>query len=200
MHATKNLPPDFHHQKTLDFSKTNVVLALNLAAIPLLFISGWLFGHLINFLRPFTPFPKGIIGFLSLYSVVGLLAFPLSIILVLVLHELIHGFFFWLYTRERPRFALKAGYAFASAPDWFLPGAQYIVVGISPIVFISIASILLAWVVVSALVPYLLFIATFNAAGALGDILVVAWVLKQPKSILVKDEGDTFSSYAPGTN
>ena len=127
-----------------------------------------------------------------------MMALPLSIILMLVMHELIHGIFFWWFTHERPIFALKSGYAFAAAPQWFLPRSQYILVGLSPFVIITIVSILLAWFAVSPLIPYFLMIAAFNAAGSLGDLLVVGWVLSQPKNILVNDKGDVFSSFAPG--
>lgn len=198
MRATKSLPSNYNHQKTLDLSSYRVALLLNLAALPLLFIFGWLFRWLINFMRPFSPFSKGIFGFLTAFSGWGLVALPISIILMLVLHELIHGIFFWLFTHERPRFALTGGYAFAAAPDWFLPSSQYILVGISPLVIISVISILFAWFAASSFIPYLLLIATFNAAGALGDLLVVGWVFKQPKTILVKDEGAKFSSFSPG--
>jgi hypothetical protein len=200
MRSFKALPSNYSHLKTLDLSKPRHALWLNLAALPLLFIYGWLFGQLISFLRVFNPLQPGIMGFITTFSGWELLAFTLSIILMLVLHELIHGIFFWLFTHERPRFALKSGYAFAAAPEWYLPRSQYLIVGISPFVIISIASILFAWFVASALIPYLLLIATFNAAGSLGDLIVVGWVLKLPKVILVKDEGDIFSSYAPGND
>lgn len=197
MNATKILPPNYHHQKTLDLSGSRVVLWLNLAAIPLLFIYGWLFGRTIILLRSINPFPSGMWGVLTTFSGLGLIALILSIIFMLVFHELVHGIFFWLFTHERPKFALKAGYAFAAAPEWYLPGLQYIIVGLSPFVVISILSIVISVFVASSIVPYLLFITTFNAAGALGDMIVVTWVLRQPKTILVKDEGDRFSSFAP---
>jgi len=200
MQATKILPPNFHHMKTLDLSSSRIVLWLNLAAIPLLFIFGWLFNRVVILLRLINPFPKGIWGILTAFSGWGLLALPVSIIFMLVFHELVHGIFFWLFTQERPKFAVKAGYAFAAAPEWYLPSSQYIIVGLSPFVVISLFSIVFAVFVASSIVPYILFIATFNAAGALGDLVVVAWVLKQPDTILVRDTGDTFSSFAPGSD
>ena len=198
MRSTKTLPADYHYCKTLNLSSSRVALWLNLAAVPLLFLFGWLFGHLIIILRAINPFPNGVLHFFTTVSGWGLLAFPLSVLLMLLLHELVHGLFFWLFTRERPRFALKAGYAFAAAPEWYLPGAQYIVVGLSPFILITLITILLAAFVPPSIVVYLLFIATFNAAGALGDLIVVAWVLRHPGTILVKDEGDVFISFAPG--
>jgi len=197
MEATKILPPDYHFKKSLNLSSSWVALRLNLAAIPLLFLFGWLFGRLIILLRSIKPFPKGLLSFFTTVSGWELLAFALSIVLMLVVHELVHGLFFWIFTHERPKFALKAGYAFAAAPDWYLPGHQYIAVGLSPFVILSLISVILAVVVAPSLVPYLLFIATFNAAGALGDLIVVGWVLRQPGNIMVKDEGDIFTSFAP---
>jgi len=197
MRATKFLPDNFYHHKTLNLSSSRSVIWMNLAAIPLLFLYGWMFSHLINIFRPFNPSQNGLLGFFTEFSVLELVFLLLSIILMLILHELVHGIFFWLFTREGPRFALKAGYAFAAAPKWYLPWMQYIIVGLSPFVIISVISIFLTWFVVSSFIPYLLLIATFNAAGSLGDLIVVGWVLNQPKTILVKDEGDIFSSYAP---
>jgi hypothetical protein len=200
MHATKILPSNYHHQRTLDLSGSRIVLWLNLAAIPLLFIFGWLFGRAMVLLRSTNPFPNGAWGLFTTFSGLGLIVLLLSILFMLVFHELVHGIFFWIFTRERPRFAFKGGYAFAAAPEWYLPNSQYIIVGLSPLVVISILSILTVAFVPSSVVPYLLFIATFNAAGALGDMIVVGWVLKQSNTILVKDQGDKFSSFAPGND
>jgi len=197
MQATKILPSDYHHLRTLDLSSARVILWLNLAAIPLFFLFGMLFERVIILLRSFNPLPGGILEFFIAISGWELLALPLSILIMIVFHELVHGFFFWQFTREQPRFAVRLGYAYAAAPEWYLPGSQYIVVGLSPFIIISVISIFFAAFVPSSLVPYLLLIATFNAAGSLGDLVVVGWVLKQPKIILVKDEGDIFSTYAP---
>jgi Putative zincin peptidase len=200
MPATKILPSNYHHQKTLDLSSSRVVIWLNLAAIPLLIVYGFIFARAMVLLRSINPFPKGVWGVLTTFSGWDLIALILSIIFMLVFHELVHGLFFWLFTRERPKFALKAGYAFAAAPDWYLPSAQYVIVGLSPLVVISLLSIVSAVFVPASIVAYLLYIATFNAAGALGDMIVVAWVLNQSNTILVRDAGDTFSSFAPGND
>jgi hypothetical protein len=200
MQAINSLPSNYKHQKTLDLSGKKMVIGLNLAAIPLLFIFGWLFEQLTISFRSSNPFPKSILEFLTTFSGWELFALPLSLIIMLVLHELVHGIFFWVYTRERPRFALKGGYAFAAAPGWYLPRFQYIIVGLSPLIIISLLAIFFATFVIKPMVPYLLIIATFNAAGALGDMIVVAWVLMQPNTILVKDDGDRFSTYIAESN
>lgn len=197
MHATKTLPPNYQPQKTLDFSTSRAAIGLNLAAVPLLFLYGWLFSRIINYLRSINPSAKGAWSIFTAFSGIEVIALILSVIFMFIFHELIHGAFFWLFTGEQPKFALKSGYAFAAAPDWHLPRTQYIVVGVSPFVVISLLSVIIAAFTTSSLVPYLIYIATFNAAGALGDMIVVAWVLAQSHAVLVRDQGDKFSTFSP---
>ena len=145
MQAVKDLPTNYHLLSTLNLSEKKVVIWLNLAAIPLLFVYGYIFFYLINLQRSYSPIISGIIGFFTSFSFWELIALLLSIILMLVLHELIHGIFFYLFTHQQPRFALKSGYAFAAAPGWYLPCSKYIFVGLSPFVIISFISIVLCW-------------------------------------------------------
>lgn len=200
MHATKSIPSNYHSHKILDLSNSRTMFLLNLAAVPLLFLFGWIFARIIIYVSITNPFPNGFWGLFTSYSVLDWIALPISIAIMLVFHELIHGLFFWLFTQERPRFALKSGYAFAAAPDWYLPRSEYVLVGISPLVVISILSIVFAAFLPPHLSSYLLFVATFNAAGALGDMIVVAWVLRQPDTTFIMDHGDKFLTFTPTEN
>jgi hypothetical protein len=200
MHATKSIPSNYRSHKILDLSNSRTMFLLNLAAVPLLFLFGWIFARIIIYVSITNPFPNGFWGLFTSYSVVDWIALPISIAIMLVFHELIHGMFFWLFTQERPKFALKSGYAFAAAPDWYLPRSEYVLVGISPLVVISILSIVFAAFLPSHLSSYLLFVATFNAAGALGDMIVVAWVLRQPDTTFIMDHGDKFLTFTPIEN
>jgi hypothetical protein len=195
MQARIILPENYHQLKTLDLSNSHSVLWMNLAAIPLLFLFGWFFVRMMFVFRPFNPFQNNLLKLFTHISISELIAYILSIIFIIIVHELIHGILFWIFTHEQPQFSLRSGYAFAAAPTCYLPSGRYILVGLSPLVMISVVSILLAWITVFPMVPYLLVIATFNAAGSIGDLIVVGWVLKQPSSALIKDEGDRFSSF-----
>ena len=197
MRATKIIPNNFHHHKTLDFSSPRAAVWLNLAAIPMVFLYGWLFSRIFTFFRLNNPSARGSWGIFPGFSALELIALILAVIFMFTFHEMVHGAFFWIFTGERPKFGLRAGYAFAAAPDWHLPRSQYIIVGLSPFVVISILSIIIATFSSSTIVLYLLYIATFNAAGALGDMIVVAWVLRQSSSVLVQDQGDKFIIFAP---
>ena len=197
MPAVKYLPDNYLHAKTLDLSGSKAILWMNFAAIPLLFIYGWLFYHLIRTMNPLIPIQVGIHRLFTAFSLLELFLCILAIALMLVLHELVHGIFFWLFTREKPRFAIKPGYAYAAAPEWYFTRLQYIIVGLAPLLIISLASLIMAASSAYAIVAYFLIIATFNAAGSLGDIIVVVWVLRQPKNILVSDKGDIFITFSP---
>ncbi len=197
MRAVKNLPANYHPEKMLDFSSLRSAIWLNVAAVPLLFVYGWIFQRLIILIRSINHSASGTWGVIPAFSTLELVVLIVSIFFMLTLHEMIHGAFFWLFTRERPKFALKPGYAYAAAPDWHLPRPQYVVVGISPFIVISVLSILLSAFVAAPLVPYFFYMAIFNAAGALGDMIVVGWVLRQSAEILVQDHGDKFLTFAP---
>jgi hypothetical protein len=198
MRSVKTLPANYQPSKILDLSSTRVAIWLNLAAIPLLFGYSWLFSLIFSSLQSANPFPDGLWSVVTSFSIKDWLFLLLTIIFILSFHEMIHGAFFWIFTRERPKFGLRGGYAYASAPDWYLPINQYLIVGLSPFVVISILGIIFATFLPVSLLPYLLLIVSFNAAGALGDMIVVAWIVMQAKTILVRDQGDKFSTFDRG--
>jgi len=106
------------------------------------------------------------------------------------LHEGIHGLFFWIFTKEKPKFGFKLIYAYAGAPGWHITKWPYLVIGIAPLIIISIIGFAVMLIVpVEWIIPIMLFI-TINAGGAAGDIYTVFWLLKSPENILVHDSGD----------
>jgi Putative zincin peptidase len=114
----------------------------------------------------------------------------------IVLHELVHGAFFWIYSRNRPKFGFRKGYAYAAAPGWFFPRGQYLVIALAPFVLLSILGMaLVAMVPVGAIVA-ILFGMVANAAGAVGDMWIAVKVLREHRKILIEDWGDGMNFYA----
>lgn len=191
MKATQELPPAYYPVRTLDMSKDRGMLVLlNLVGLGLFFLFGWLFLRLTLLLRPeFASYR------LTLTSIWGIVALLVVYAGVLVLHELVHGLFFWLVTRERPHFGFKGVYAYASAPGWFISRNPYLAVGLSPLVVISVLGIaLIPFVPLGAIIP-LLFALTANASGAVGDLATTVILLSHPPVALVRDTGDAFTVY-----
>jgi hypothetical protein len=193
MHPTQTLPPDYTPYFTLDLSKSKrLVLLLNVLAIGLFIGFGYLFLRIAIAVLPdgYTAVQDD-----GLWSSLG---FSLLVyLLMLVLHELVHGLFFWFFTRERPRFGFKGAYAFATAPGWYFPRRHYLSVGLAPLVVLSLLGLLILPVLPEGwLLPWLVATAG-NASGAIGDLLIVGWLLTQPEPVLIQDQGDAVSAFRP---
>ncbi len=195
MLAVKSLPEGYVHQGTLDLSSTRDALWLNLAAVPLLFVFGWFFNYCFKLVSLRLPTQITTWQVIRTFSFGEWMLAILCLLLMLIAHELVHGMFFWGFTHEKPHYALRSGYAFAAAPDWYLAKYAYLLVGLSPLIIISVFCLILAAFAGPVWRAYLLLIATFNAAGALGDMIVVGWVLRHGRKVYVRDEGDKFSIY-----
>jgi hypothetical protein len=166
---------------------------LNVASVPLLLLAGYSLFALAGALRPEVAGHTRTFGdtseallFLGLI-VVALLLVP---VVVFVVHEGVHGLFFWLFTRARPRFGYKGWYLYASAPGWFLSRNRFLVVGLSPLVLMTAAAIGLAMVLPPEAAAVVLIGAAFNAAGSVGDLYICARLLAVPASAVVEDRPD----------
>ena len=107
-------------------------------------------------------------------------------ILVMFLHEGIHAlaFAFW---GGKPYFGAKLPVAlFCGAKNQIFRRNHYLVVGLAPLVLISIAGILLT-LFSPVLATYTLFGTIGNFSGAAGDLWVAMKLWHQPQDVLVED-------------
>ena len=109
-----------------------------------------------------------------------------SYILILPIHELIHAavFTFW---GGKPYFGTKMPYAlYCGARQQLFRRNQYLVVGLAPLVVITLAGIIFT-LVSPALASYVIFAIVGNISGAAGDLWVAWRLLRLPPAILVED-------------
>ena len=199
MSAFPNLPDGYGLARTIDLRKQpGLLLWLNLIGLVLLLLFAWLFFWLAA--RLHAPVGPGLSSTGDPPAAwVTVLAIVLAFVTILLLHELVHGAFFWLITRSRPRFGLQITYAYAAAPDWYIPRNPYLVVGLAPLILITLAGVALlpllpdVWVL-----PWVLALA-LNASGSVGDVYIIGWLLARPASVLVNDHGDSIHFYLPGS-
>jgi hypothetical protein len=128
---------------------------------------------------------------LTALSVVGF-------VLMLTIHELIHGLAFQAFG-ARPRYGLnlRAGVAYASAKAYYVSRDAYIVVGLAPLVAMTlIGGLLIALTGGETRALLGLFVAA-NVGGAVGDLWFVRTCLRFPPTLLVNDFGDGATLYAP---
>jgi len=194
--ASQTLPPGFSLLRTIDLrTDWRLMVWLNLAALALLIPAGWFFFSAGRWIRPAMrndvapdgPSPLLLQALLML----------LSVVFFILLHELIHGLFFWRLIGERPLFGLRGLYAFAAAPGWYIPRNPYLWIGLSPLVLISLFGLLLVPLIPSPLLFAWLFGLVYNAAGAAGDIYFVLWLLTQRPDLYIEDAGDVVQVFAP---
>jgi hypothetical protein len=200
--AVQKLPEGYGLAHKLDLTKNiKLAIGLNLASLILFLAFGIFFIWLFSRVRPGALLDDQIFtsGLLVSDSIVTrFLVIVLVYMGMIVLHEAVHGLFFWVYTKEKPEFGFRGLYAYAAAPVWYLSKTPYLIVGLAPLVLISVVGFVAAiFAPYSWVFPILLFI-TLNASGAVGDIYAFFWILSQPAEILVQDFGDLMKVYAPG--
>jgi hypothetical protein len=198
MQPVQVLPPTYHPIGTLDITKDHrALLFLNLFGFLLLVLSGWFFLQAIIGLRR-AEIADGIVR-LEVSSLLDTILMVAGILLLTALyvgvHEAIHGFFFWLFTRSRPLFAFRWTYAYAAAPDWFLPRNQYLLTSLAPLIFITLGGLAVIPVVPASWLLGVWFVLTMNAGGSVGDLLVAGWLLRQPPTCLAQDRGDSVTLF-----
>jgi hypothetical protein len=190
MEAKGVLPEDYRLHSTLDLTSNPILLiGLNLVGLILLFVFWGLFQRVTLTLRPgLQPVDLSFNQGLSWFIYLG------SAILAIVAHEAVHGLFFWIF-RARPVFGFRGAYAYAAAPDWFLPRDAFLLIGLAP--FLTLTTLGLAGLATlpDRALPATLVAITINAAGAVGDLAVVVWLTTFPREALIQDVGDIFSVY-----
>lgn len=189
MKPVKNL--DAEYILAGEFGNRKLIIGLNLVGLAMLFLFGWIFFQIASAIRPEIESPS-LSGVLRGSETLGLL---LGLFLVLVIHELVHGFFFWTFTGDRPKFGVHILYAYAAAPGWYFPRNYFLVVGLAPFVCITLVGLLMLPVVPFQIVPVLVLSLIFNAAGSVGDFAICGWLATQPKTLMVQDFGPKMTFY-----
>jgi len=132
----------------------------------------------------------------------GALSLSLLVVylLTLVIHELIHGLFFKLF-KGSPTFGVGVQYfmpyAYASSVGDKFTYRQMSVIGLSPFVLISAATLLLGFII-PAWVPYLAVAFVGNFSGAVGDLWM--WTKLQKfrgiSDVLIEDQAKGLAVYS----
>lgn len=196
MQATRTLPPGFDLLGSISLNgNRRLLILLNLLGIPWAILCAVFFivmGSVLDGLRISGSVTLTLPGLL-----LGLLALTLTFIVTLILHEVTHGLFFWLFTRARPRFGFKGAYAYAAAPGWYIPRPLFLLIGLAPLVILSALGLFIL-----PFVPFpgsllLLFALFTNAVGAIGDLYMIARLLTVPRRALIEDVGEGIRWFAP---
>lgn len=185
--AVAKLPNHFRLLREIDLQNNKKkmllvnVLAVLIAAVMFL---------LAYWLAPVGFFFSGLGSFLLQ---MGLLL--LGICAYMVLHELVHGLFFYLYSGQKPHYGLTGMYAYAASNAYYPKGA-YLVIGLAPVVLLGLVLGVLCIAAPEGWFWYFYLLQTVNISGAAGDLYVTAvLLLRCPSNIFVLDNGASMKIY-----
>ncbi|MGM9971250.1 MAG: DUF3267 domain-containing protein [Anaeroplasmataceae bacterium] len=184
----KELPDNYKEYKVIDAKKSSTmvwftivnIIVTVLAIVPFFFIFKFNFKEYLNYLS------------------IVLFIFCLAMILYIILHELVHGLFYKLLTKEKLTFGITLTVAFCGVPNIYVSKKTALIAVLAPFVFFSIVFLSLIF-----LLPYemvkLIFILLFGVhfGGCIGDLYVAFILFKSKGNILMNDTGpkQTFYKY-----
>ncbi len=210
MKVNTSLPSNFSKYTIIEPTKNPkfVIGAIVIGSASLL-LFGWLLVLFTNFLRP-AALDRLRLGDLMRSTPTGtFLDIPfalfrdliIALATVLIIHELVHGLFYWLLSRKRPKFGLQGLFPYAAAPiGVYFPRNQFLTIGLAPLVLLTTVGLLLIAIAPTPLVPFLLLFVAFNAAGAAGDLIMVIRLMAFSSDTMMEDNEAGVTIYGPKRN
>lgn len=139
--------------------------------------------------------PEGISESLGGFSIfVNVLLVVIVFLIIVVLHEAIHGLFFKIFAPEhKVNFGFKSGMAYASSPGSVFTRLQFTIIILAPFVVITTLLIAMMFLLPHGSYQYFLILHT---GACIGDFYYVYLVLKNPHLKYCEDTSVGMSLYA----
>lgn len=180
--SISKLPPNFVKAESFDLSSNQILrIALIGLSLVLLTPTTWLAVGTVRWLRPalaenlsqFIERPDAG-GFVLTIPVDWLLGLLVGLVATIPLHELIHGFFFWLFTGKSPRYGFTLLYAYAAPPpQTYVCRNPYLVITAAPLILITLMTLIGIMLAPAFLVPTFVLVFVLNTVGSVGDVSVI---------------------------
>lgn len=188
--SSKTLPEGYTQYGEINMKKNKrLTITLGIASFFLFILCFYLLSSFAAVVRPDLMNTSGSIkaGALAVLAVL--------LVLLFTIHELIHGFFFWVFTHSKPVFAIRLFYAYAGAPDWYFPKRQFAIVAVAPLVIIGAVGLLLILLAPISWVMFIIIFVAMNTGGSMGDLFVLNRLFKLSPTGLMNDTGDVITFY-----
>ncbi|MGO2082307.1 DUF3267 domain-containing protein [Vagococcus sp.] len=165
-----------------------LIKKLNLWSLALTVLFFLLFIALAVFLKPSFTFN---------YSLRQLFFILILLVGFVLLHEVIHAFFFkWFNPKGKVRFGFKSGMAYATSPGSLYRKNPFLVIVLAPFVVITLLLVILLWMNVLSPEVFII-IGTFHSSACIGDFYYVYLLLRLPKDVQVEDTSVGIDFYFP---
>ncbi|MBQ7277121.1 MAG: DUF3267 domain-containing protein [Bacilli bacterium] len=134
---------------------------------------------------------------INIKNALGILLFGFILIANIFVHELTHGLFYKLFTKQKLKFGFTKFNAYCGAPNIYMKRNPMIIISLAPFIIYSIISILLIIILPPNLTCFFVIIYFSNhIGGCIGDIYVaIQLIFNVNKNALVNDTGQKQTIY-----
>ena len=165
----------------------NMLKKLSRYSLVILIASVIILQVIIGIMQAFFQFSKAPFPLDIKHIFIELISFVALFMMILIIHEAIHGIFFKLFDpNARIKFGYQTGMVYTSSPGSRYTRNQYIVIALMPCLIISLALIALFPIVVPHLALFDILTAT-HLSTCIGDFYLINQLLKAPKDVKVED-------------
>lgn len=185
------LPENYKLDKTIDMKKMSTNIFLNVINILFVIIS-----FLILIPLKFKEIKFDNLIELSIVMFIVLIGF----IIYIVLHELTHGLFYKIFTKQKLTFGVSLTYAYCGVPNIYVRKKEAIIACLSPLIIFSIIFLTLIFILPPNYINLsIIILFSFHFGGCSGDIfLSLILLIKYDKDTYIKDTGPTQYIYKKG--
>lgn len=185
------LPENYKLDKTIDMKKMSTNIFLNVLNILFVIIS-----FLILIPLKFKEIKIDNLVELSIVMFIALIGF----IIYIVLHELTHGLFYKIFTKQKLTFGVSLTYAYCGVPNIYVRKKEAIIACLSPLIIFSIIFLTLIFILPPNYINLsIIILFSFHFGGCSGDIFLSLILLtKYKKDTYIKDTGPTQYIYKKG--
>jgi membrane protein DedA with SNARE-associated domain len=190
------LPDSYQLVRRITLESQRLFVLLNVVGLAMLAIAILAYQLFYNFLRE-LGLAQGANPLAGASSLLLAVLSLLAILIMLSLHELIHGIAFQLFgARPRYGFSLEKGVAFAAADRYYLTRDAYLIVGLAPLVVITLLTGALMTVTSGETNQLVALIGAANIGGSVGDLWFFSICRRYQPDLLVRDFGEGAELYA----
>ena len=144
---------------------------------------------------PFVPFSTFIsIWSPSLLDVLRPLLLLPALLVYVVTHELIHGFYMKRYSGVKPKYGFSGLYAYAGS-EAFFDRRSYLIISLAPVILWGVLLMILNFALPVSCFWFIYIIQIMNISGAAGDFYVSLYMSRLPHTILIQDSGVKMDVY-----
>ena len=178
------LPENYKLDKTIDMKKMSTNIFLNVLNILFVIIS-----FLILISLKFKEIKIDNLIELSIVMFIALIGF----IIYIVLHELTHGLFYKIFTKQKLTYGFSLTYAYCGVPNIYVRKKEAIIACLAPLVIFSIIFLILIFILPPNYINLsIIILFSFHFGGCSGDIyLFIILLTKYKKDTYIKDTGPT---------